>query len=237
MTQFVVLATLEIVMRQGLAHHPAASDQPIHVVGIAPTLGDEMRQRRSKPDLQIARLAHPVAGHGDDTADQRLAGADERRDGRRRAHVLADDADVARQSIGRYFLAQQERNELSLASGRVVDRHRSNRQSLVGNGPDCSTSRRRRPRACPLRSQSCSAHAKDVQHHLRAEHDGLGAVTHQRIVATDAGFAFNAVEQQGIDGGRCTEGQFQMSRKGSSAEAHDAACGDAREQFFRRVAA
>ena len=123
------------VVGQRAAGHAAAEPQPSRRTGISPGGGDEVRDRRADPRIEIARARDPAARDGDDAPDERLAGPHEPCDRDSGADVLAQQPDRGWPRMLRDLEPRDGREELTLRARRIDRRqHREREPRIAGGG-------------------------------------------------------------------------------------------------------
>ena len=218
------------VARQRPPGHRAADDQSGGIALVTTAGRDQVGDRRADADLEIAGAGDPAPRDGDDPRHERLAGADEPRDGRSGAHVLADDADGRRQRVVRHLATGDRLDQLSFGAERIERRQLDEFDAVVLRRGDCSCDRGDSLRLVVLDCDRAARCAAGSEHDLAAQHDVGRAFTHQRVVAADPGLALGAVQDQVRDGARPRQRQLARRRKGRAAEARDAGAAQAIEQ-------
>jgi hypothetical protein len=134
-----------------------------------------------------------------------LVGRAQAFDGVRRAHVLADVAELAGIPSARHFLAGQELDELLLAAGGIDRGHLGELQARVVCGLRRGFDGFHGLRLVALDRDDAARRVENVGQEQRAGHDRCRALAHQQVVAADVRLALRAVDDQRLAGNRCRE--------------------------------
>ena len=173
-----------------------------------------------------------AAGDRDDPRDQRTPGAEEVGDGRCRAGVVADVADVPGQSARWHLVAGNELDQLPFATGRVLGRHDRQPDAVIASCLQRVVHRDARFGHVGLDGHDRAVRAERLHHDPGPFDHGRGAFPQQHLVAGDPRLALGAVDDQRAD--RHTGRQLHRGRKQSAAQSDDAAGGDARANLLGR---
>ena len=179
----------------------------------------QVLDRGADQHLPVAGVVD-VAGERDDAADQRLAMRKRAIHRVRRADVEALHAVVAAELAVGDLDAGEHADELLLAAGRIQRWHRHHLDAVRGGGRGLLHGRDRLGLVV-LDADHQFARADQAQQDACARQDAFGTLAHQAIVAGDPGFAFGAVEDQGVDARALAE--LHMAGEGGAAQTDQAA--------------
>src|ERR1044071_6751998 len=119
-----------LVTAERNTHHAAAHEQLRDWTLVAPARGDEVFDARAETYFEIARCRDRAARHGGHAARDGTAGLEVAKQRGRGARVLAQVADVRGLRERRNLVSGQRLDELPLAAGGVLRRHRDDGKLL-----------------------------------------------------------------------------------------------------------
>ncbi len=213
--------------RQGEAHHRAAHDQTVEPILLEPGERQQFTDRRADQYLDVHRPRQCFASEGGDARDQRLAEQHGVMDGNAGADVLAEHADIRRQTTAGHLFASEDLDQLLFAAGGVLGRKDLEHEGALTDG------RAHRGDGFGLVVLDADQHVlrlDQVREDFDTRHQFGGFLAHQQIVGGDVRLALGTVDDQRADALCRWRGQLDCRRKACTAEAADTSLTNQLEQ-------
>ena len=214
---------------QGKAHHRPAHDQAVELTLVQAGKGQQLADRGADQGAHVAGAGQRFTCEGGDALDQWLAVHHRVMDGHTGTDVLADDADIGRQTTAGHFPAGENLDQLFLATGRVLGREHLERVAAFGqrgaHGGDGFW-------LVVLDTDQHFIGLDQLHQNVDAGNQLGGVLAHQQVIGGDVGLALGAVDHQGMNLLRRAGLEFDGGGETGAAEAVDAGIADFRQQRF-----